>query len=134
MRCEQITPYLPGYAGGELRPETSRVVAEHIGGCASCQAEAQLQRRVVMALATVEQREVEAPAFLLESVLESVGERQATRFLPLVPLPVADVAQALAEHREQIASAAGTALVAAGAAYALWRALRSPRTGGEAAI
>ena len=131
--CDQITQYLPGFAGGELRPETMRAVGEHVSSCESCTAEVEVQRRVVMALATVGSREVEPPAFLLESILESVGEHPARRMVPMLPLPVADMAHALGEHRELIASAAGTAIVAAGAAYALWRALRSPRTGGEPA-
>lgn len=127
MRCEQILPYLPGYAGGDLRAETMRIVEDHVAACRSCAAEADVQRRVVGSLATLAEREVRAPAFMMDAILETVKERHTRRVLPLMPLPVGDIARVVSDHREAIASAAGTVLVAAGAAYALWRALRTSR-------
>ena len=128
MRCDQIAPYLPGFAGGELRADTRRLVSDHIDGCEDCATEAAVHSRVVASLATLSARELEPPPFLLESILESVGEHKVHRVIPVLPLPVAELARVVGEHKEAIASAAGTALVAAGAAYALWRAVRSPRS------
>ncbi len=125
MKCEQITPYLPGFAGGDLRPDTARIVADHVAGCATCSAGVTAQARVLSGLASLSAREVEPPAFMLDAILESVAEQPMRRVLPLIPLPMTDVAKAIVDNKEAIASAAGTALVAAGAAYALWRAVRS---------
>ena len=120
MRCEQVTPYLPGYSGGELRSETHRIVGAHVEGCALCTASVTQLDRVRAGLATLATREVEAPAFLAESIMEHVHQSDARR-------PAAEVARLVGDHRKQIASAAGTAVVAAGAAYALWRAVRGRR-------
>jgi len=127
VNCEQILPYVPGFVGGELRPQTVRIVGDHLTDCASCSKEVAVQRRVVASLATLAEREVEAPAFLADVILEGVHGRSFRRVLPVLPLPVADVARVITDNREAIAQAAGTALVAAGAAYALWRALRASR-------
>jgi anti-sigma factor RsiW len=127
MRCEQITPYLPGFAGGDLRPDTAAIVADHVASCARCATEVARQGRVLTGLATLSGREVEAPPYLIDAVIESVGGRAGHRFFPILPVPPADLARALSEHRDTIASAAGTVLVAAGAAYALWRAVRGAR-------
>ena len=127
MKCEQIIPYLPGYAGGDLRPDTARIVADHIAGCRACSTEVDTHRRVVGSLATLSSRDVEPPPYMLDAILEGVSDHRLSRMIPLLPLPVTDVARVIADNKEAIASAAGTALVAAGAAYALWRAMRSAR-------
>lgn len=124
MRCEQVTPYLPGYAGGELRAETERAVAEHVATCKVCAAAAATQQRVLAGLAVMQAREVEPPAFLAESIGEAIHQHRARRFAPILPIGVDEVGRLIADHRETIASLAGTAVVAAGAAYALWRAVR----------
>jgi len=65
---------------------------------------------------------------LLDAMLESVGERKR-RLMPFVPLTVADdVVRVLQDNKDTIAQAGATALVAAGAAYALWRAVRGRRS------
>ena len=133
MKCEQIQPYLPGFAGGELVHGTRRKVADHVATCASCRAEATRQSNVVAALAGLSAKEVEPPAFLLEAVLQKVQEHREARLIPLLPIPAGEVARAISDHREAIASTAGTVLVAAGAAYALWRAVRRPRGAGQPA-
>lgn len=120
MRCEQVTPYLPGYSGGELRADTHRVVGEHVDDCATCAAAVGRLDSVRSGLASLAHRQVEAPAFLAEAILEHVHQTADRR-------PVAEVARLVGDHRKQIASAAGTAVVAAGAAYALWRAVRGRR-------
>lgn len=128
MRCDQIAPYLPGFAGDELRPDTRAIVARHLSSCVGCTADSVRLGRARTALATLEDREVEAPPFLLDSILDAVGEQSARRMLPIPPIALADIAAVVSDHREAIASAAGTALVAAGAAYALWRAVRGRGT------
>jgi hypothetical protein len=128
MRCDQITPYLPGYAGGDLRPDTARIVAKHVEGCQTCTADLGRLERVQTALATIAEREIEAPAYLVDAILEQTAEHPRRRVLaPMLPLPLEEVARVVSDHREAIASAAGTALVAAGAAYALWRVVRGSR-------
>jgi hypothetical protein len=108
-----------------LRADTQSVVARHVEGCADCGGEVARLQRARVALATLAEREVEVPAFLVDSIVEAVEEHRGRRMLPIPPLAVADLAHVLTDHREAIASAAGTALVAAGAAYAVWRAVRA---------
>jgi anti-sigma factor RsiW len=128
MRCDQITPYLPGYAGGDLRPDTARIVAKHVAGCRSCTADLARLERVQTGLSVIAEGEIVPPAYLVDAILEQTAEHPRRRLLaPMLPLPVEEVARVVADHREAIASAAGTALVAAGAAYALWRVVRGSR-------
>ena len=129
MRCDQIRPYLPGFAGGDLRPDTAGVVSDHVAGCKSCNAEAATLQRVRTGLALVAEREIDPPAWLLEGILERTSEPSRRRLLaPILPIPIDEVARLVSDHRETIASAAGVVVVAAGAAYALWRAVRGTRT------
>ena len=129
MRCEQIRPYLPGFVGRDLRADTAEVVSRHLESCTACSAEAASLERVRAGLAMVGAREMEPPAGLLESILESTAEQGQRRVLaPLLPIPIDEVARLVSDHRDTIASAAGVAVVAAGAAYALWRAVRGTRS------
>jgi hypothetical protein len=129
MRCHQIRPYLPGFVGGDLRADTTDVVASHVATCASCTAEIASLDRVRAGLALVAAREVEPPAGLLDTILEQTAEHAPRRVLaPVLPFAVDDFARLLSDHKDTIASAAGVAVVAAGAAYALWRAVRGTRS------
>jgi anti-sigma factor RsiW len=129
MRCDQIRPYLPGFVGGDLRPDTADTVAGHIATCTGCTAEVATLDRVRGGLALVGAREVEPPAGLLESILERTTEHTPRRVLaPVLPFAVDDIARLVSDHKDTIASAAGVAVVAAGAAYALWRAVRGSRS------
>jgi hypothetical protein len=129
MRCEQIRPYLPGFVGGDLRQDTAAVVAGHISSCTGCSTEVASLERVRAGLALVGAREVEPPAGLLESILETTAHQGQRRVLaPMLPIPIDEVARLVSDHRDTIASAAGVAVVAAGAAYALWRAVRGTRS------
>ena len=129
MRCDQIRPYLPGFVGGDLRPDTGDIVAGHIATCASCTAELASLDRVRAGLALVAAREMEPPAGLLDSILERTAEHGPRRVLaPVLPFAVDDLARLVSDHKDAIASAAGVAVVAAGAAYALWRAVRGSRS------
>jgi anti-sigma factor RsiW len=129
MKCEQVVPYLPGFAGGDLRPDTARVVEEHVAGCSSCRADVAQLARVRTALATLTEREIEPPPFLVDAIIEQTETRAPRRVLaPILPVSVDEVARLVSDHRDTIASTAGVALVAAGAAYALWRAVRGSKT------
>ena len=128
MRCDQITPYLPGYAGGDLRPDTARIVTKHVASCTSCRADLARLERVQVGLSTIAQREVVPPPYLVDAILEQTAELPRRRVLaPVLPLPLEEVARVVSDHRETIASAGAAALVAAGAAYALDRAVRGSR-------
>jgi len=127
MNCEAMHPYLPGYAGGELRPEAIAAVEAHLSACRTCSAELTVLQRARAGLATLADREVAPPAYLVDAVLESVHERRARRLAPIPPLPAAELVKVVVDNREAIASAAGTALLAAGAAYAVWRAVKGSR-------
>ena len=131
MKCEQVVPYIPGFAGGELHPDTRRIVAEHVARCRDCSADVASQARLIAAVGSLAAREVQAPAYLVDSILETVQERAQRRLLPMVPVIPSEVVRVVTDHRDVIASAAGTVLVAAGAAYALWRALRELRPAGQ---
>jgi len=129
MRCDQIRPYLPGFVGGDLRPDTAEVVAGHVATCNGCTAEIASLERVRSGLAMVAAREVEPPAGLLDGILEQSAEHGPRRVLaPVIPFAVDDIARLVSDHKDTIASAAGVAVVAAGAAYALWRAVRGSRS------
>ena len=127
MNCEQVSPYLPGLAGDELGGETVRWVEAHLATCASCRREAAGYRSVSSGLVALAEREIEPPAFLVDAILERVESDRRRRMIPIPPTLVpAELVRLAQENRDAITSAAGVAL-AAGAAYALWRAMRSSR-------
>ncbi len=126
MNCEQVSPYLPGLAGAELGVETARWVEAHIGECASCRVEAIRYRALTSGLASLESHEIQPPAYLAEAIAERVHESRRRRFLPVPPVVSPEIARVVADNREAIVSA-GAVLVAAGAAFAVWRAARSAR-------
>lgn len=129
MRCDQIRPYLPGFVGGDLRPDTADIVAGHIATCTTCTAETASLERVRAGLALVGAREVAPPAGLLGDILERTAEHTQRRVLaPVLPFAVDDVLRLVSDHKDTIASAAGVAVITAGAAYALWRAVRGSRS------
>jgi len=69
--CERYTPYLSGYAGGELRSDTARIVSSHIDSCPTCRSEVARQQQVVgglRALSLVHS----APVGLDEEILAAV--------------------------------------------------------------
>jgi hypothetical protein len=127
MNCEQVAQYLPGLSGDELGVETIRWVESHVDSCASCRAEAARYRALASGLAQLNARQIEPPAFLAEAIAERVRGERRRRFLPVPPIISPEIARAVADNREAIVSA-GAALVAAGAAFALWRAARSQRS------
>ena len=127
MNCEQISPYLPGLAGDELGAETVHWIDAHLASCASCTAEAKRYRSVASGLATMADHEIEPPAFLVDAIFDRVEADGRRRMIPIPPTVIpAELVRLAQDNREAIASAAGVAL-AAGAAYALWRAMRSSR-------
>ncbi len=124
MNCEQVRPYLPGVARGELGHETSRWVEAHVQACDSCRADTEHYRVLAADLAAIASRPIDPPPFLVETILERVRPRR--RYLPVPPLVPAELARIAQENREVLTSA-GAVVLAAGAAYALWRAARSFR-------
>ncbi len=127
MNCEQISPYLPGLAGDELGAETVRWIDAHLATCASCRRDAARYRSVSAGLATIAERGVEPPAFLVDAILERVESDRRRRLIPIPPTVIpAELVRLAQDNRDAIASAAGVA-IAAGAAYALWRTVRSSR-------
>jgi anti-sigma factor RsiW len=127
MNCEQVAPYLPGIAGGELGDETVRWVDAHLATCASCRADAARFRSVSAGLVALLEHEPVPPAFLVDSIVERVRAESDRRYLPVSPMIPAELVRIVQDNREALTSAAGIAL-AAGAAYALWRRARSART------
>lgn len=129
MNCEQIRPYLPGFVGGDLRADTSEVVSRHVETCKACRADATTLARVGVGLSQLATKEIEPPAYLFDAIMEQTTERASRRVLaPVLPISMDEVARLVSDHRDAITSAAGVAVVAAGAAYALWRAVRGRTT------
>jgi putative zinc finger protein len=128
MNCEQVALYLPGIAGDELGAETARWVQTHLDGCAGCRAEAGRYRSLASGLGTLSAREIEPPAFLAEEIIQHVHAERRRRFLPVPPVVGPELVRVVQDNREAIASA-GAVIAAAGAAYALWRAVRRARPG-----
>ena len=128
MNCEQVAPYLPGMAGRELGDDSLRWVDSHLATCASCRADAARYRSVSAGLLALRDHEPNPPAYLVDSIIEGVRADSQRRYLPVPPSVVsAELIRLVQDNRDAIASAAGVAL-AAGAAYALWRRVRSART------
>jgi anti-sigma factor RsiW len=127
MNCEQVTPYLPGIAGGELGADTIRWIDAHLATCASCRRDAVRYRSVSGGLSAIAEREIEPPAFMVDAILERVESERRRRMIPIPPTVIpAELIRLAQENRDALTSAAGVAL-AAGAAYALWRTMRSSR-------
>ena len=128
MNCAEILPYIPGHAGGDLRADSARSVEVHLATCDRCRAESERAHRVLRGLAALTERDVDPPPVLLESILERTAHlRTSRRLLPALPIAAGDVPRLVLEHKETIASVGAAAIVAAGAAYALWRAVRGSR-------
>jgi anti-sigma factor RsiW len=102
MNCEQVAPYLPGVAGGELGAATNRWVEAHIAGCESCRAESARYRTLATGLATLNEREIEPPAFLAQAIAERVRGERRHRFLPVPPIVSPEIARVVADNREAI--------------------------------
>ena len=66
MSCQRVLSLLSAYMDGEADPADSRIVEEHLAGCAECSREFALLRDTARMLATTS--EVEPPAGLLEQI------------------------------------------------------------------
>lgn len=95
--CERYTPYLSGYAGGDLRADTTRIVSSHLDTCRPCRDEVARQRTVVgglRALSLVHS----APVGLDEEILAAVGAHAALGEVgAALPYRVAERARHLAQ-------------------------------------
>lgn len=128
MNCEQVAPYLPGVAGGELGGETLRWVDAHLQTCASCRADAARFNAVATGLVALrETHDPVPPAFMVEQILEGVRSEHQRRYLPIPPVVPAELVRVLSDNRDAIGTAAGVALAGV-AAYALMRRARRNRT------
>jgi hypothetical protein len=127
MNCEEVSPYQPGLAGDELGAETIRWIESHVATCDSCRRDAARYRAVSSGLTALRERTVHPPAFRADAIVEHVTAERDRRYLPIPPAVIpAELVRLAQENREALTSAAGIAL-AAGAAYALWRTVRSVR-------
>lgn len=128
MRCTAVIESLPGYVGDDLLPATTAAVREHLQGCQACRAELADHERVRVGMRVIAATELEPPPDLVEAILRRVDAPRAGRkLIPVVPVPPGELVRLVAEHRDAIASAAGTAVLVGGAAYALWRAAERAR-------
>lgn len=139
MDCERFAPYLAGYAGNDLRSDTSRLVAAHLGGCQRCSDEVARQSQVVGALRGMRSTVIAPPLELVEDILATVGGHQSLGGIAAsMPLSVVErvrkvtadprvrgaagqiseagkqVAGKLTDPKARAAAAAGTAAVAGG--------------------
>jgi anti-sigma factor RsiW len=127
MSCDQVAPYLPGVAGGELGDETLRWVDAHLATCSSCRADAARFRSVSAGLVALREHHPVPPAFMVDAIVEGVRNESRRRYLPMSPVIPAELVRVVSDNRDAIATTATVAL-AAGAAYALWRRARQTRT------
>lgn len=121
MRCDSVISILPGFAGDDLLPATAAAVREHVASCASCRASLGSLGRVTEGLASLAERELDPPPFLADSIIERIAEPRRHRLVPVPPVPPGELIRVVAENKDAIASAAGAAIVVAGAAWLVWR-------------
>ncbi len=116
MRCDDVTPLLPGLVDGENMPDDVR---RHVDSCLRCQAELARYRRLLRTLAMLRTRYAEpAPGLLGETLaaITDAAEHGARRTL-------------LSGRRLAYAGAIGGTAVAAGATAALLIARSRRRSG-----
>ncbi|MCA1832987.1 MAG: anti-sigma factor [Actinomycetota bacterium] len=124
--CRDFTPYLMA-APDEVDDLAAARLAEHIGTCTACRAESAQYSRLRDSLSLAGAREAEPPADLVPAVLAR-ATRERRHVIPMLPVPQVELARVIQDNREVIAQVAGVAIVAAGAAWALWRGVRAYRT------
>lgn len=91
MDCERYAPYLAGYAGGDLRQDTTKLVAAHVGTCATCGQEAERQLHVVGTLRSLNEIAIPIPMGLEEDLMAGVRAHQHLGGIAAaVPLAVAE--------------------------------------------
>lgn len=118
MDHREVREYLPAYADQAGGPRAS-AVEEHLRTCADCRGQLEQYRSMAVSLRSLAEHRVEPPAWLLGTLLETIGERAERR-------------AAIRQKTERIADpgalVAGGALVAAGLAGALvFRGIRRRR-------
>lgn len=126
MNCSQAAPYLPA-SPDELDATTEADLREHVAGCAACRAESRRYDGIRAALSVAASTELDPPPDLVPAIVARTSGHPSRRTIPLLPIPPVELARVIQDNREVIVGAAGAAIVAAGAAWALWRGLRSVR-------
>jgi anti-sigma factor RsiW len=122
--CARFSPYLSA-AADEVDVATMLAVDEHLASCSGCRAEAARFLAIRRSLGEIAHRDPEPPADLVPAILARTSEHPRRRALPLVPLPPIELARVIQDNREVIVQAGAAAIVAAGAAWAIYKGLRS---------
>ena len=128
MNCQAVTAALPGFVGGDLLPGTSASVRAHLDACPTCTTELTRHERVRDGMQVMRTVTLDPPEGLVEQVIDRIEAPRSRRFVPVPPVPPAELVRVVGENRELLASAAGAAALGVGAAVVAWRLLqrRSP--------
>jgi hypothetical protein len=131
--CERYAPYLAGHAGGELRDDTSRMIAAHVKTCTGCREEVERQQRVIGGLKHLGVMTMTPPPDFLHDVLERVhGHGKLGTIGAALPLPLAEGARrVIGDDRVRRAT---TAAVGAAAAATETRARKAATAAATAAV
>lgn len=115
MICERYAPYLAGFAGGDLRYDTSRMIDAHIASCAGCRAEVAQQQRIIGGLRHLGVMTMVPPPEFVYEVLDRVHEHGRLGSVgSALPLPLAEGARRLiADDRVRRAATAAVGAAAA---------------------
>lgn len=109
MECREVREYLPAYVEQAAGPRASDV-EEHLRTCAGCRVELEQYKEMSVQVASLASTLIEPPAWLLGTLIETVGER-------------AQRLSVIRHRRRSLAQprtiATGGAVVAAGVAGAL---------------
>ena len=128
VNSEHVSDLLPEYAESGLRP--AGPVEEHLAACASCAAELQSYRTLLVSLEGLRAVEVETPPGYLDRTLRTVRVASVTSRIP----SLADVRRASARETRvlaktprtgyALASLGGAAVGATAIALVWWRLAR----------
>lgn len=133
MICQRYAPYLAGYAGGELRDDTSRMIDAHVQTCAGCRAEVERQQRVIGGLKHLGVMSMTPPPDFIHDVLERVHAHGRLGSIgAALPLPLAEGARRVMGD-DRVRKAA-TAAVGAAAAATETRARKAAAAAATAAV
>jgi anti-sigma factor RsiW len=75
MECREVREYLPAY--GEQAGPRAEAVEQHLTTCAGCRAELAQYRELAGALVGLADRDTEPPAWMLGTLVETVGDKAA---------------------------------------------------------
>ena len=124
---EAVRPYLAARPG-ELTPAEARALTEHLSRCRACAAEAAGYHRLAKGLAAMRELEAEAPAGLLNRLVEVAVRPRLRERVPvrLGELRIPEVRPT----RRVVAAAAGSAGAIVAGAFVAIGVVRARRRGG----